>query len=67
MGYTLERDTTLVDENPVFRQLVKDIDSSIEVQSYWATTDDSYRLKVFRLVRPGKPAGPPLMLQHGLF
>ena len=36
------RDTTLSEENPVFRQLVKDIDASIEVQSWWAITEDDY-------------------------
>ena len=55
------------DENKVFRQLVFDIDEGIEVQSYWITTQDNYRLKLFRLVKAGKKPGPPVLLQHGLF
>lgn len=37
------------------------------MQSYWVTTDDFYDLKLFRLTKPGKTPGPPILLQHGLF
>ena len=60
-------DKTHQDENKVFRQLVSEIDENIQVQSYWVTTDDHYRLKVFRLIKSNKYPGPPVLLQHGLF
>ena len=47
-------DKTHQDENKVFRQLVSEIDGNIQVQSYWVTTDDHYRLKVFRLLKSNK-------------
>ena len=65
--YELVPDTDLESENKVFRQLIHDIDPNIEVQSYFVMTDDGYRLKVFRLVKPGQPVGPPVLMQHGLF
>lgn len=57
------------EENKVFRQLVKDIDTKIKVESYFVKTEDKYILKVFHLIKDkrGRKKGPPILLQHGLF
>ena len=50
--------------------MVKEIDPTIRVRSYWVNTKDKYKLKVFRLISGKKDeriiSRPTLLLQHGL-
>ena len=53
----------LKQENAVFRKMVEGIDDKIVVDSYFVTTKDYYKLKLFRLTMPEKfkEPGPPVL------